>query len=385
MLLQNQGLLGIAFFAATASIILLVLFLLFRRDHQAGFFRFWLAGWCCFTFSSLCELALLIHPLPGLNLTVILTQVTALMLFVVAVVHYSASWKLQSWPVIPVIGLVLAAIYYIERGRPNQVVSLHWPTAIFETVLYLFGGWVLWRSELARRGHGVQLLAGVLLLSGLHGLDRPLWLDSPLFLLRAAFDHFLGVALGIAMVVVVLEGARTRSEELNDKMRRLTLLTAASTQTFSVQEVIDQVLSHLVESLGATHGIVRLKEGEGNLAQLVARASVGFEKSYLTRYAKLSATQPWAQHVLKEECQFLESREEWDPAALKRVEEAGLKTLVTLALPGKQGALGIMAVGSTRQGHFQPDELSYLVNIAILLGLTLQNVSLFDKVSYVQR
>jgi len=52
-------------------------------------------------------------------------------------------------------------------------------------------------------------------------------------------------------------------------MRRLTLLTAASTQTLSVQEVIDQVLSHLVESLGATHGIVRLKEGEGNSAQLV--------------------------------------------------------------------------------------------------------------------
>jgi len=55
------------------------------------------------------------------------------------------------------------------------------------------------------------------------------------------------------------------------KMRRLTLLTAASTQTLSVQEVIDQVLSHLVESLGATHGVVRLKEGEGNSAQLGGR------------------------------------------------------------------------------------------------------------------
>jgi len=36
MVLANQGLLGIAFFEATASIILLVLFLLFRRDHQAA-------------------------------------------------------------------------------------------------------------------------------------------------------------------------------------------------------------------------------------------------------------------------------------------------------------------------------------------------------------
>src|SRR5258708_37116269 len=385
MLLENQGLLGIVCFEATASIILLVLFLLFRRDHQGGYFRFWLAGWWCFTFSSLCELTLLIHPVPGLNVTVILAQATALMLFLVAVLHYSSGWKRQISPVIPVIGLVLAAIYSIERGCPQQVVSLHWETAIFETVVCLFAGLVLWRSELARRGHGAQLLAGIFLLSGLHGLDRPLWLDSPLFLLRAAFDHFLGVALGIAMVVVVLEAARRRSEELNDKMRRLTLLTAATTQTLSVQEVIQHVLSHLVESLGATHGIVRLKEGEGNSAQLVARASVGFDQAYLTRFAQLSATQPWAQRVLKGECQFVQSDEEWDPAARKRVDEAGLKGLVTLPLPGKQGPLGVIAVGSTRQERFHPDELSYLVNIANLLGLTMQNVSLFEQVNRAQR
>ena len=61
MVLQNQGMLGIAFFEATAVIILLVLFLLFRRDQQAGYFRYWLSGWCCLTFSSLCEVAVLIR------------------------------------------------------------------------------------------------------------------------------------------------------------------------------------------------------------------------------------------------------------------------------------------------------------------------------------
>ena len=384
-MLANQGLLGIAFFEATASIILLVLFLLFRRDHHADYFRFWLTGWCCLTFSSLCEVALLIRQLPGLYLASVLAQAAALLLFLVAVVHCSSGSEQRIWSPVPLIGLVLAAIYYIERRGPQQVASLHWETAIFETALCLLAGWMMWRSELARHSHGAQLLAGIFLMSGLHGLDRPLWPDSPLFLLRVAFDHFLGMALGIAMVVVVLEGARTRSEELNDKMRRLTLLTAASTQTLSVQEVIEQVLAHLVESLGATHGIVRLKQGEGSSAQLVARAWVGFDQSYLTRYAQLSATEPWAQRVLKGECQFLESEEEWDPKARKRVDEAGLKTLVTLPLPGKQGPLGVIAVGSTRQSRFHPDELSYLVNIANLLGLTLQNVTLFEQVTAVQR
>src|SRR5712691_1864288 len=362
MVLANQSLLGIAFFEATACIILLVLFLLFRRDHQAGYFRFWLSGWCCLTFSSLCEVALLIRQLPGLNLAIVLAQTAALILFFLAVVHCAAGSERRLWSPIPLIGLALAATYYIERRGPQQVSSLHWETAIFETVLCLLAGWMMWRSEMARRSHGAQLLAGIFLLSGLHGLDRPLWLDSPLFLLRVAFDHILGVALGIAMVVVVLESARSRSDELNDKMRRLTLLTAASTQTLSVQEVIDQVLTHLV-----------------------ARASVGFDKSFLTRHAQLAATDPWVQQVLTVGCQFLESHEEWDPAARKRVEEAGLQTLVTLPLRGKQGPLGLIAVGSTRQGRFHPDELAYLVNIANLLGLTLQNVSLFQQVTTVQR
>jgi two-component system NtrC family sensor kinase len=385
MLLQNQGLLGIAFFEATASLILLVLFLLFRRDHQAIYFRFWLVGWCCFTFSSLCEVAQLIRPLPGLHLTSVLTQAATLILFLLTVLHLAADSKRRMWSPLPWTGLILVVMYAIERRGPQQVASLHWETGIFETAICLVAGGMMWHAKMSRRSYGAQLLAGIFLLKGLHGMDYPLWLDSPLFLLRVAFDHLLGVTLGIAMVVVALESARARSEELNDKMRRLTLLTAASTQTLSVQEVIDQVLSHLVESLGATHGIVRLKDGEGNSAQMVARASVGFDQSYLTRYARLSAMEPWAQRLLSGDCQFVESCEEWDPTTRKRADEAGLAGLVILPLPGKQGPLGAIAVGSTRQGRFHPDELAYLVNIANLLGLTLQNVHLFEQVTVVQR
>jgi two-component system NtrC family sensor kinase len=383
--LENQGLLGIAFFEASALLILLVLFFLFVRDHHAGYFRFWLTGWCFFTFSSFSEVVLLIRPLPGIHLIQVTSQAAALSLLFVAVLNCVAGSDRRILSVIPLISLILAAAYYLERSGPQQFASIHWPTAIFESVICLFAGFLMLRSPMARRGHGALLLAGAFLLRGLHGLDRSLWAEHPYFLLRIAFDHLLGVALGIAMVVVVLEGARARSEELNDKMRRLTLLTAASTQTLSVQEVIDHVLAHLVESLGATHGIVRLKEGEGKAAQLVARASVGFTPAFLSLHAKVSALEPWAQHVLKEECQFLASDDEWDPVARKRLDEAGLKSLVTLALPGKNGPLGVIAIGTTRHARFHPDELSYLVNIANLLGLTLQNVHLFEQVTTAQQ
>src|SRR5499427_3619505 len=347
IVLENQGLLGIAFFEASAFIILLVLFSLFRRDQQGGYFRFWLAGWFCFTFSAVCEVLFLAKPVAGFNLACVAGQAAALLLFLVAAVNRVAGSDRRIYSALPLITLILAIVYYMERSGPQRFASYHWGTAILESAVCLVAGFLLLRSPAIRRGHGLQLLAGAFLLIGLHGIDRSLWLQHPYFLLRVAFDHILGVALGIAMVVVVLEGARTRSEELNDKMRRLTLLTAASTQTLSVRDVVDQVLTQLVDSLGATHGIVRLKEGEGKEAQLVIRGSVGYSPAFLAQYEKVSALEPWAREVMKRQCQVLALEDEWDPNARKRLEEAGLRSLVTLGLPGKNGPLGIMAIGTT--------------------------------------
>jgi len=58
--LPNQGLLSIAFFEAASSIVLLVLFLLFRKDHHSNYFRSWVIGWSVFTLTSISEAALAI-------------------------------------------------------------------------------------------------------------------------------------------------------------------------------------------------------------------------------------------------------------------------------------------------------------------------------------
>ena len=383
-MLENQGLLGIACFEATASTILLVLFFLFRRDHRDPYFGLWLAGWSCFTLTSFCEVTLLIHPLPGLSLALILGNATALLLMLASILRYTGGAPGRGWPVLPLSCAALAGICYIERGGPYEFASVHWGTAILESALCFVAGWLMWRAAMSRHGHGAQLLGGVFLLCGLHGLDRPLWTGQSLFLMRITFEHLLNVTLGIAMVVVALEGARARAEELNDKMRRLTLLTAASTQTLSAQEMLDRVLAQILESLGASHGIVRLIEGDGKSAQLVARASVGFSKDYLAKHSKFSVSEPWAQQLLRGDCQILQSDEEQDPAARQKMSETGIKHLVTLALSGKQGPLGVIGVGSSSDRRFQPDELAFLVNLANLLGLTLQNVRLFEQVDSVQ-
>ena len=382
---ENQGLLGIAFFEATAFIVLLVLFLLFRKDDDSSYFRLWLGGWVCFTFSALSEVAHLVRYVPAVRMLEILARVAGLLLFAFSVLQCRAGAARRAWPIFPGIGLVMAGVYYVEWPGAQHFAALQWSTVAFQGALCLAAGWVMWRVSALRKGHGARLLAGVFFLSGLHGLDQTMWRLSPIFLLREAFDHLLGVALGIAMVVMVMERARERTEELNDKMRRLTLLTAGSTQTSSVKEFLDRVLRHLVDSLKGTHGMVRLLEGEGASAYLVARASVGFAPAYLAAHEKIPVSDGWAQKVLKADCQYLYLEDEPEAASRQRMVDTGVNEMVTLALPGKKGPLGVIAVGSARGVKFQEDELSYLVNLANFIGLTLQNVRLLEQVTTVQQ
>lgn len=381
----NQGLLGVAFFEATAFLILLVLFLLFQRDHVRKYFRFWLAGWFCYTAASFGEVALLSRNLPGLWLPIVVGKVAALLLCAAAVMQFTTGSGKRGWPFVWLTALILLGAFYLQRGVAPGYGNVSLGTALLASGICLWSGLALWRSPLLRGGHGVRLLGGVFVLIGLHGIDRPMWVQHPLFLLRVAFDHLLGVALGIAMVVVVLEGARSRTLELHEKLRRLSLLTAASTQTLSVQEVLDKVLAHLVESLGATHGLVRLLEGEGDKAKLVARASVGFQQDYLTRYRELSARETWAQQLLAKETVFVRLQDEQDPGVKQRRAISGINNNISTALRGKEGPLGIVLIGSTRPEPFQSDEISYLINVSNLLGLTLQNVRLFEQVATVQQ
>src|ERR1700747_2181110 len=75
----NQGLLAITFFEATAFIVLLVLFFLFRRDHPASYFRLWLKGWACLTLSALFEVGLDLSEISGLRVAALCARVAALL------------------------------------------------------------------------------------------------------------------------------------------------------------------------------------------------------------------------------------------------------------------------------------------------------------------
>jgi len=380
----TQGLSAVAFFEATALIILLVLLVLLRKDHPSRFLSLWIIGWSLLTVKAGLELWPGSEDGPTLRVVRALVLVAVFLLLLKSVMRFTYGPRAglaYFWPA--AFSIFLVALFFEIRRAPNG--HIDWFSSGTISISSLGAGWLLWHIQERIRGHGTRLLGGLLLVNGIHSLDRALWFESPVFILRVAFDHLLAVSLGIAMAVVVLEGARVRTEYLNEKLNRLSLLIAASTQTLSVREMLDQVLTNLVSSLGVTNGVIRLLEGQGDSAKLVIHAAVGFDRAYLEQEKSVSANEPWARRVLNEEYADVKIGQESDPHERARMAAARVTEIISLVLRGKDGPLGILAVGSAQGTRFRPDEIDYLKNIASLLGLTLQSTQLFERVDAVQR
>jgi two-component system NtrC family sensor kinase len=380
----TQGLLAITFFKASAFVILLVFYLLLYRELQARFLRIWLVGWALYTCYAAGQIGFIMTAgFPGRFIRVE-SSLIAGAIFIAAVLSYvgrPARWQLLG----PALAIAAIGAGLVEYNAQRESFAVTWVTALLEGGLAIAAGWILWRRMNNRKAYGPRLLAAAFFLSGLHNLDRPLWVIHPMFQLRIALSDLFEVAIGVAMAVVILETTRARNEELNDKLRRLTLITAASTQSFDVQTVLSEVLRHLVASLNASHGVVRLLEGEGEKATLVIRAAVGFSADYLEREARISAGEPWPREVLNQNMPYILEANEDPPGTRQRMREQKLSALALVRLPGKDAPLGVIGVGSNSRGKFQSDELQFLINVANLLGLTIQNVSLFEQVANAQK
>jgi len=105
----------------------------------------------------------------------VLAQAAALILFLCRVALLGRPER-RVWPPIPLIGLILAATYYIEREARNRSL-LFIGDCHFETYFACLPLDDVAIADGAPQSRGAGSLR-IFLLSGLHGLDRPLWLDS---------------------------------------------------------------------------------------------------------------------------------------------------------------------------------------------------------------
>jgi PAS domain S-box-containing protein len=382
--MPNQGLLAITFFETISFCILLVLYFLLDRGRPARFFRFWIAGWVAQTLWAvllMCSISL-----PSIAIRVIAqeSRITGIALFLAAVWEYTGRKvrPILIWPGMAAGWVVLAMV---DRQSLTPTDASRWITAIAQCALLIVSGWILWRFSHSKPGYGARLLAATMFLAGLHGVDTFIWRDQPFFLLRVAFQDFFNVSIGIAMAVVVIESTHLRMEDLNEKLRRLTLITAASTQSLNVDQMLGIVLHHLVESLNASHGLVRLITGDGDGAELIIRSAIGYSDTYLMEREKISSQIPWVREALGQEQAYIafngeEGSEDPLPARHEKLSAALL-----IRLPGPEAALGWIVVGSREKRKFHPEEIAFVTNVANLLGLTVQSLRLFEQVATAQR
>jgi len=379
---SNPGFLAVAFMEGSAAFILLVLYFLLVPGFPARFFKYWLAGWTVYVALEGLRIFSLWrggpdHPRYGSAISLI-----AAALFFAAVLECRGLGKALKylWPLGVVAASGLVALGLVAK----QPQAERWTESLFECLLYLSAGWVFWRSSAQHRGVGWKLLAGALLLRGLHGLDRPQWGLQSVGLFRVSFDGLFGIMMGISMAVLVLEAGRARNEDLNEKLRRLALITAEATQSLRVDDALQGVLRHLVESLGASHGFVFLLDDPGQPSALVVRASVGFSDRFRKQMSRISPSEPWAHQVLHQP-EPLVSNPAADPTVRRWMDAEKLTAIVLVRVPGKEGPLGLLGIGSSSPREFGSEEGHFLINVANLLGLTVQNVALFESAAASRR
>jgi PAS domain S-box-containing protein len=382
--MPNQGLLAITFFESISFILLLVLYFLLDRDRPARFFRFWIAGWVALTVFSVLRILSILLASDMVRLIAVECYLAGIALFFAAVWEYTgrAIRPVVFYPLMAVQG---AALIFVERHPLNGLSGTHLPTGILQCVLLLGAGWLLWRYSRHRSGYGGKLLAATMLLAGLHVMDVVSWPSQYIYLLRIALQDFLNVALGAAVAVLVLEETRMRLEDLSDKLRRLTLITAASTQSLNVDQMLGVVLHHLVESLNATHGLIRLVAGSGDGAELIIRSAIGYSDAYLMKYERIPVQLPWVRKIVEQDQVYsvLDELNGMDHPAWSP--QDNLSSALLVRLPGPHTALGWILVGSKGKRKFYREEITFLLNVANLLGLTVQSLRLFEQVATVQR
>ena len=375
-LVSTSDALAVAFMEGAASAIILVLYWLLLPGFRARFFRYWLAGWTAYVGLEGLRIADLLQGRSANSpFSFVLSVVPAILFLAATLECRGKSHKVGYLWVVG--GLVLASLATLD-AIPSLSRTATWTETVFVSALYLVSGWTFWRSQADHPGVGWRLVAAALMLSGLDGLDRPNWAHQGLELFRLSFHGLFGIMMGIAMAVLVLEAGRARTEELNEKLRRLSLITAEATHSFRMEQVLDSVLGHLVEILGASHGVVSLLENSNGSPILVPRGFVapeGVEQDP----SPVPVTESWVRAVLRQASPIISSGEPVETTVRLWKEAGHLASVVLVRIPGKDGPLGLLGVGSVSPRAFQSDEENFLVNVANLLGLTVQNVELFQS------
>jgi PAS domain S-box-containing protein len=354
--------------AEWALLILLGASLLALRAFRENYLKVWVVGWMAFVGSRLMEHSFAARiPAP-------FDQVAIQASFMLAV------------------GLLAGAVLVYTRTRDLIV-----PLTVITPVLVGFAGArvLLWPDSLPVRmavevGYRLILLtASIALLRARRGRWEPsawlLALSLPtLHLVWAPFTDrvptaaFVAaeVALGLSMLLVVIDQARTRA-------KRLAVVQALTGNIVSAQQYGNMVQSAVEELQKLTKvraAWFRLLEG----GQLVATHGVGVSQDFL-RDAGFAAVSEDLSKLLEKPEPRVTDRENSGVESVDCLFVEKIHQVVMLPVVGKKAPIGLLLLGNSGTRHWTTEELDFLQTCALQLAIAVENFRLLEQVLRSQR
>jgi two-component system NtrC family sensor kinase len=354
--------------AELALLILLGASLLALRVFRETYLKVWVLGWMTLVASRLAEHSFAARiPAP-------FDAVAVQASFVLAV------------------GLLAGAVLLYTRGRDLIV-----PLMVITPILVGFAGVriLLWPDSLPLRvavevGYRIILLAAsIALLRARRGRWEPsawllalclpmLHLSWPPFTDRVPVEAFLAgeIALGLSMLLVVFDEARTR----NRRLRAMQAITSSMASAQQYGNVVQSAIEELQQLTRVKATWFRLLES----GHLVATHAVGLSSDFL-RDAGFAEISDDIHKLLAEPGAQVTTRNAAGPEPEECLKAENIRQVVMVPVAGNKSPIGLLLLGSSGSRQWTSEELDFLQACAKQLAVAVENFRLLEQVLRSQR
>jgi PAS domain S-box-containing protein len=354
--------------AELALLILLGASLLGLRAFRENYLKVWVVGWIALVGSRLAEHAFAARiPAPFDLVAVQASFVLAVGLLAGAVLVYTRTRDLivPLTVITPVlVGFAGARLLLWPDSLPLRVA-----VEVSYRLILLTASIALVRARRGRWEPSAWLLA--LCLPTLHLSWSPFTDRVP-----AAASLGAEIALGMAMLLVVFDQARTRAN-------RLAVVQALTGNIVSAQQYGNMVQSAVEELQRLTRVRAvwfRLLEG----GHLVATHAVGVSPDFLRDAGFAEVTEDLSKLLEKPEA-HVTKRDAATPETEQCLEEEKIRQVVMLPVVGKKSPIGLLLLGNSGSRRWTSDELDFLQTCALQLAIAVENFRLLEQVLRSQR
>lgn len=354
--------------AELALLILLGASLLVLRAFRENYLKVWIAGWAALAASRLAEHAFAARiPAPFDSVASQATFVLAAGLLAGAVLVYSRSRDLiVSLAVITAVMVGFAGarvLLWPEMPTPRLAMEVSYRIPL------LIASIALLRARRGRWEPSAWLLA--LCLPTLHLSWPPLTDRVP----NAAFLA-AEIALGLSMLLVVLDQTRQRT-------RRLSALQALTNSMSGAQQygnVVQPALEQLQHVLRVRATWFRLLDA----GHLVATHAAGLSAEFLRDAGMVPMSEDLTK-LLEKPDPRVASRNAADPEAGLILEAEKIQQVILVPVIGNKSPVGLLLLGLSTSRQWTPEELEFLQTCARQLATGVENFRLLEQVLRSQR